>query len=41
MNYFDAVGHRRMLREYPLRDGFADGVARLPRDELRALQNRR
>lgn len=41
MNYFDAVAHRRLLREYPLRAGFTDGVARQPREELRALQNRR
>jgi phenylacetate-CoA ligase len=41
VNYFDAVGHRRLLKEYPLRAGFTDGVAQLPREELRALQNRR
>ena len=41
MSYFDAVGHRRLLRDYPLRGGFADDVARRPRDELRARQNAR
>jgi phenylacetate-CoA ligase len=41
VNYFDAVAHRRLLREYPLRAGFTDDVARRPREELRALQNQR
>jgi phenylacetate-CoA ligase len=39
--YFDEVRHREMLAEYPLGPAFLDSVARLSRDELRALQDRR
>lgn len=39
--YFEETDHRRMLREYPLGQDFLDRVARMSRDELRALQERR
>ena len=39
--YFDEVDHRAMLAEYPLGDRFLAGPARMSRDELRALQDRR
>jgi len=39
--YFGETRHRRMLAEYPLGRAFLAGVARLSRDELRALQERR
>jgi phenylacetate-CoA ligase len=39
--YFDEVDHKRMLAEYPLGEAFLKGPARLSRDELRALQERR
>jgi phenylacetate-CoA ligase len=39
--YFDEVEPRRMLDEYPLGPAFLAEVARLSRDELRALQERR
>jgi phenylacetate-CoA ligase len=39
--YFDQVDHRRLLAEYPIGDAFLAGPARLSRDELRALQERR
>ena len=39
--YFDEARHRQMLAEYPLGRAFLDGVARISRDELRALQDRR
>jgi len=40
-NYFDEVDHRRLLAEYPIGAAFLDGPARLSRDELHALQERR
>ena len=40
-SYFDEVDHRRLLREYPIGEAFLDGPARLSRDELHALQERR
>jgi phenylacetate-CoA ligase len=40
-SYFDAVDHRRLLTEYPIGRAFLDGPARLSRDELHALQERR
>ena len=40
-NYFDEVDHRRLLAEYPIGQAFLDGPARLSRDELHALQERR
>ena len=39
--YFDEARHRQMLAEYPLGPAFAERVARMSRDELRALQERR
>ncbi len=39
--YFDEARHRQMLTEYPLGPAFLDGVARLSRDKLRRLQDRR
>ena len=39
--YFDEVRQQQMLAAYPLGPGFLDGVARLSRDALRALQDRR
>jgi phenylacetate-CoA ligase len=39
--YFDETDHRRMLREYPLGADFLARVARVDRDDLRALQERR
>ena len=39
--YFDEVDHRRMLAEYPLGEAFLKGPARLSRDELRNVQERR
>jgi phenylacetate-CoA ligase len=39
--YFDETRHHKMLAGYPLGPAFLDGVARLSRDELRALQDRR
>jgi phenylacetate-CoA ligase len=39
--YFDEVDHRAMLAEYPLGERFLAGPARMSRDELRALQDRR
>lgn len=40
-SYFDEVDHRRLLAEYPLGEAFLAGPARLGRDELRTLQERR
>jgi len=39
--YFDEAAPRRLLAEYPVGRAFLDGVARMGRDELRALQERR
>ena len=39
--YFDEIDHSRMRREYPLGPEFLARTARLSRDELRALQERR
>jgi len=39
--YFDETRHRQMLADYPVGPAFLDGVARMSRDELRALQDRR
>lgn len=39
--YFDEADIRRMLAEYPIGAAFLEGPARLSRDELHALQNRR
>ena len=39
--YFETVSHGRLTREYPLGPAFLDTVARLSRDELRRLQDRR
>ena len=39
--YFDAVPHREMLAEYPIGPDFLRHFARMSRDELRQLQNRR
>jgi phenylacetate-CoA ligase len=39
--YFDETRHQQMLADYPLGPAFLGGVARLSRDELRALQDRR
>ena len=41
LGYFDEARHRQILVEYPLGPAFLDGVGRIGRDELRALQNRR
>ena len=40
-SYFDEADHRRLLAEYPMGEAFLAGPARLGRDELRALQERR
>jgi phenylacetate-CoA ligase len=40
-NYFDEVDHRRLLAEYPIGQPFLEGPARLSRDALHALQERR
>jgi phenylacetate-CoA ligase len=40
-NYFDAVDHARMVREYPPGEAFTRTVTRMSRDALRALQNER
>jgi len=39
--YFDETRYRRMRAEYPLGRAFRESMARLSRDELRALQERR
>lgn len=39
--YFEAIGLPEILREYPFGPRFAETVARMSRDELRDLQNRR
>ncbi|HXJ77256.1 MAG TPA: AMP-binding protein [Candidatus Methylomirabilis sp.] len=39
--YFDEARHRQILDEYPLGPAFRAGVARVSRDALRALQDRR
>ena len=39
--YFDQADHRRLLVEYPLGEAFLAGPARLSRDALRDLQERR
>ena len=39
--YFDETQYQQMLAAYPLGATFLDGVARLSRDELRSLQDRR
>lgn len=39
--YFEQMDLPRLLAEYPLGQAFLDGPARLSRDELRALQERR
>jgi phenylacetate-CoA ligase len=40
-SYFDEVDHRRLLVEYPIGQAFLEDPARLSRDELHALQERR
>ena len=40
-DYFDEVDHVRLRADYPIGDEFLDGVARIGRDQLRDLQNRR
>lgn len=39
--YFDEVDYKRLLDEYPIGQAFLDGPARLSRDALRALQEKR
>jgi phenylacetate-CoA ligase len=39
--YFDAVAHRRLLREYPIGPAFLETVARMDRAALRRLQDQR
>lgn len=39
--YFDAVGHDRLLRNFPIGDAFRSAFATLSRDELYAKQNDR
>jgi phenylacetate-CoA ligase len=39
--YLDEARHRQLLAEYPLGPAFLDRLARLRRDELEALQDRR
>lgn len=39
--YFDETRYQRMLDEYRIGRAFLDGIARVSRDELRALQDRR
>ena len=39
--YFDETRYQQMLDEYQLGRAFLDGIARVSRDELRALQDRR
>ena len=40
-DYFDEVDHARLRADYPIGDDFLNGVARIGRDQLRDLQNRR
>jgi phenylacetate-CoA ligase len=39
--YFEAMDYPRIIAEYPQREAFVEKVARISRDELRAIQNRR
>ena len=39
--YYESFDVRQLLADYPLGDPFTQGLARLPRDELFALQQRR
>lgn len=39
--YFDQADHRKLLADYPIGRDFLDGPARLSRDELHALRERR
>ena len=41
LSYFESFDVRQMLADYPLGDAFTQQLARISRDELRALQNRR
>ncbi len=41
VSYYESFEPRQLLAEYPLGDAFTQGLARISRDELRALQNGR
>ncbi len=41
LSYYESFDVRELLRDYPLGDAFIDTVARLPREQLFALQNAR
>ena len=41
LTYYESFDVRQILAEYPLGDAFTQGLARIRREELRALQNRR
>jgi phenylacetate-CoA ligase len=40
-SYFDAMGYDEMIAEYGRPDSFVDRIARMPREDLRTLQNER
>ena len=41
LTYYESFDVRQMMADYPLGDGFTEALARISRDELHALQNRR